>query len=91
MISPVSSMVDSRSRGGTDSPRPIQHGLGFMYLQGECTKTDAVEAAKWFRLAAAQGLPGSQAVLATMYENGTGVERDLHEAKKWHTLAEKNY
>jgi TPR repeat protein len=63
--------------------------MGFMYFQGECTKTDAVEAAKWFRLAAEQGMAGSQSMLATMYEKGVGVERDAAEAAKWRDQAEK--
>ena len=67
-----------------------QHGLGFMYFQGECTKADPVEAAKWFRLAADQGLAGSQAMLATMYEKGVGVARDAAEAAKWRARAEKD-
>jgi TPR repeat protein len=66
-----------------------QHGLGFMYFQGECTRADPAEAARWFRLAADQGLAGSQSTLATMYEKGVGVERDAAEAEKWRTLAEK--
>jgi TPR repeat protein len=66
-----------------------QHGLGFMYFQGECTRADAAEAARWFRLAADQGMAGSQATLATMYEKGVGVGRDAAEAAKWRALAEK--
>jgi hypothetical protein len=66
-----------------------QHGLGFMYFQGECTKADPAEAARWFRLAADKGLAGSQATLATMYEKGVGVERDAAAAAKWRALAEK--
>jgi TPR repeat protein len=68
-----------------------QHGLGFMYFQGECTKADPIEAARWFQLAADQGLAGSQATLAMMYEQGVGVERDLAKAKTWQELAAKNY
>jgi len=67
-----------------------QHGLGFMYFQGECTKTDPAEAAKWFRLAAEQGLAGSQGMLATMYEKGLGVAQDAAEAAKWQARAEKD-
>jgi TPR repeat protein len=67
-----------------------QHGLGFMYFQGECTKADPAEAAKWFRLAAEQGLAGSQATLATMYEKGVGVARDAAEAARWRARAEKD-
>ncbi len=65
-----------------------QHGLGFMYFQGECTKADTAEAARWFRRAAEQGLAGSQSMLATMYEKGVGVERDAAAAAKWRALAE---
>jgi TPR repeat protein len=61
-----------------------------MYFQGECTKADPAEAVRWFRLAAAQGLAGSQSMLATMYEKGVGVSADAGEAAKWRTLAEKD-
>ena len=67
-----------------------QHGLGFMYFQGECTKSDAAEAARWFRLAAEQGLAGSQSTLAMMYEKGVGVARDAAEAARWLARAEKD-
>ena len=45
------------------------------------------EAVKWFKLAAEQGMVGSQTTLAMMYEEGKGVEKDPQEAKKWYTLA----
>jgi hypothetical protein len=61
-----------------------------MYFQGECTKADPAEAAKWFRLAAEQGLAGSQATLATMYEKGVGVARDENEAARWRARADKD-
>ena len=35
-----------------------QHGLGVMYLYGECVEKDEAEAAAWFRRAADQGLAG---------------------------------
>ena len=41
-----------------------QHGMGFMYLEGECANKNGEEAAKWFRLAGAQGLQGSLTTLA---------------------------
>jgi TPR repeat protein len=66
-----------------------QHGLGFMYFQGECVPNDAGEAAKWFRLAADQGLEGSQMMLSTLYEKGVGVAQDAAEAAKWRALAER--
>jgi TPR repeat protein len=44
----------------------------------------------WFRLAAEQGMAGSQAMLATMYEKGVGVAPDAAEAAKWRARAEKD-
>lgn len=64
-----------------------QHGLGFMYLQGECTDRDPAKAAEWFRLAAEQGLIGSMTTLAIMYQEGNGVPLDLEEARRLYRLA----
>jgi len=50
--------VPEHAGGGRGRPRPGQHGLGFMYLEGECAERDAVQAAEWFRKAAEQGLQG---------------------------------
>jgi hypothetical protein len=64
-----------------------QHGLGFMYLEGECAERDGTCAAQWFRKAADQGLVGSQTTLAMMYEQGNGVPQDLEEARRLYRLA----
>ena len=64
-----------------------QHGLGFMYLEGECVEQNGQRAVEWFKRAAEQGLVGSQTTLAMMYEQGQGVEKDLEEAKRWYQLA----
>lgn len=64
-----------------------QHGLGFMYMEGDCVKQDDAQALHWFRLAAEQGLAGAQAALGRMYEEGRGVEKDLEEAKRWYAKA----
>ncbi len=64
-----------------------QHGMGFMYLEGEGVPSDGAEAARWFRLAAEQGLAGSQTTLAMMYEEGRGVEKNLEEARRWYRAA----
>jgi len=61
-----------------------------MYFQGECTKADLAEAARWFQRAAEQGLAGSQSMLATMYEKGLGVAVDAAAAAKWRAAAEKD-
>jgi hypothetical protein len=64
-----------------------QHGLGFMYLEGECTEPDIEKAIHWFRLAAEQGLAGSQTTLAMLYEEGRGVPKDMEEANRWYRMA----
>jgi len=61
-----------------------QHGLGFMYLEGECVEAaDAALAATWFRRAADQGLIGSMSTLAMLYQEGRGVEQSDTEAAHW--------
>ncbi len=64
-----------------------QHGLAFMYLEGECVAKDGVQAALWFRKAAEQGLIGSLTTLASLYEQGIGVEQNLEEAQRLYKLA----
>ena len=64
-----------------------QHGLGFMYMEGDCVEQDITQAVYWFRLAAEQGLAGAQATLGDLYEHGRGVEQDLEEAKRWYAKA----
>ena len=64
-----------------------QHGLGFMYLEGECVDKDAEKAVHWFRCAAEQGLVGSMTTLAMMYEQGNGVPADPEEARRWYRAA----
>lgn len=64
-----------------------EHGLGFMYLEGECAAKDPAKAVLWFSKAAAQGMVGSAATLGTMYKDGNGVEQDTTEASKWFELA----
>ena len=67
-----------------------QHGLGVMYLYGECVKKDEQEAAGWFRRAADQGLAGAMMTLGMMYEQGLGVEPDAEQAKRLYARAESS-
>jgi len=59
-----------------------QHGLGFMYLEGECAAKDPSVAVEWFKSAAAQGMVGSMTTLAMRYKEGRGVEQDQEEAQR---------
>ena len=64
-----------------------QHGLGFMYMEGDCVAKNGAKAVSWFKKASDQGLVGSQTTLAMMYEVGNGVEQNMEEAKKWYRLS----
>lgn len=64
-----------------------QHGLGFMYMEGDCVEMDTQEAIKWFTLAAEQGLAGSATTLGMLYEQGDGVEQDREKAREWYARA----
>jgi uncharacterized protein len=64
-----------------------QMKLGFMYVTGEGTPQDYVEALKWFRLAADQGQANAQCFLGLMYFEGRGVPQDYVSAHMWLDLA----
>ena len=49
------------------------------------SRTDIVDDVH--RLAAEQGLAGSQTTLAMMYEQGNGVEKDPEKAREWYARA----
>ena len=44
----------------------------------------------WYRKAAEQNEPAAQYSLGLMYDQGTGVPRNLSEANRWYNLAAKN-
>ena len=58
-----------------------------MYADGKGVAQDYVEAVKWYKLAAEQGVANAKNNLALMYENGQGVVQDYAEAVKWYKLA----
>jgi TPR repeat protein len=55
--------------------------------KGQGLPQDDREAAKWYKLAAAQGNASAQTKLGGMYASGTGVSRDLVRAHMWLSLA----
>jgi len=63
------------------------HGLGFMYMEGECCEKDTAQAVEWFHKAADCGMQGSMTTLAMMYRDGNGVEQNKQEADRLFTLA----
>ena len=69
-------------RAAAEQEHPLAlHGLGIMYLFGECVGKDPARAAELFRRGADLGLTGSLTTLAMMYEEGLGVERDEERAR----------
>jgi len=64
-----------------------QFELGERFYQGLGVEIDYANAAAWFELAAKQGHPGAQRILAMIYFLGRGVAPDPAEAYKWVHLA----
>ncbi len=61
-----------------------QAALAWMYHTGNGAKIDAVEAVKWYSMAAAQGHRIAQNNLAVMYEDGLGVSPNEKTAAEWY-------
>ena len=57
-----------------------QYLLGVFCMTGQGTLEDPVEAAKWFELAAVQGVTGAYERLGAMYATGVGKEADAAQA-----------
>lgn len=66
-----------------------QFQLGVNFGQGKGVVLDYAESAKWFRLAADQGIASAQYNLGWSYSHGKGVVQDYAEAVKWYRLAAK--
>ena len=65
-----------------------QFDLGGHLFRGDLgIAQDDAEAARWYRLAADQGLANAQGNLGFMYRNGRGVPQDDAEAVRWYHLA----
>ena len=50
---------------------------------------DNQEAVSWIKKSAGKGYVDAQIFLGQMYEEGLSVKKDINEAKKWYSLAEK--
>ena len=56
-------------------------------MNGQGVPKSTEEAGRWYRRAADLGNPVAQSRLATLYEKGDSVKKDLGEAYFWLTLA----
>tara|TARA_R110002072_G_scaffold89826_1_gene201189 strand:- start:220 stop:477 length:258 start_codon:yes stop_codon:yes gene_type:complete len=61
-----------------------QHNLGNVHFSGTGVAQSDELAVYWWTLAAEQGDAIPQFRLATMYEQGRGVQRDLSVAHRWY-------
>jgi uncharacterized protein len=64
-----------------------QYHLGRLYLYGNGTAKDGVQAARWLRLAATKGQRNAQALLGSMLFKGQGVSRQAAMGLFWLTVA----
>lgn len=77
-------LIAKASAGDADA----QSQMGDICREGDqLTAQDPPAAARWYRLAAEQGVADAQNNLGAMYQNGLGVPLDLAEAAKWYRLA----
>jgi len=67
-----------------------QYSLGVMYDIGDGVLQDDKEAAKWYRMAAEQGLAQAQFNLGNMYANGYGLLQDHKRAHMWWNISRSN-
>lgn len=67
------------------------YGKGYVSADGKFwISRDFKECAKWFRLAAEQGVVTAQFGLCCLYTEGWGVEVDHHAARRWLQEAARN-
>jgi uncharacterized protein len=64
-----------------------QYQLATMFLQGQGGDQNAVQAARWFKLAARKGHVGAAAEFGNMLYEGLGVERRPVEGLMWLSIA----
>jgi TPR repeat protein len=67
-----------------EAPDPPPTGQAPASAGQPVSRSDYVEAAKWWRKAADQGDAGAQSDLGWLYSNGRGVETDYVEAARWY-------
>jgi Sel1 repeat len=67
--------------------RETQFQLGLLYAKGQGVPQDYVQARKWWKEAATQGLAEAQLAVAQMYERGEGVKQNYTKAASWYRWA----
>jgi TPR repeat protein len=64
--------------------------MGCFYSRGKFIRKSKKKAFEWFLKAAKQGIAEAQYEVASMYDNGIGVEQDSEKASWWYKEYSKN-
>jgi uncharacterized protein len=87
----VSEFASLRGTAGNGNA-VAQYKLGSLYMNGSDVQQNYVEAAKWFKLAAVQGLAEAQFDLGYLYQEGKGVTKDyIASASYYRAAAEQGH
>ncbi len=70
-----------------DGNAKAQRKLGYFYLYGQGVTQSSIEAVKWYRKAAEQGLVKAQFELGNIYHEGIGIRQNYAGAVKWYRKA----
>ncbi len=76
---------------GLNGHQEAQYSVGVLYSAGLGVPQDHGQAAKWFQMAAEQGLAAAQMRLGEQYQAGKGVPQDSQEAYFWFALAAASF
>jgi TPR repeat protein len=81
---------ESHLKDAKDGNAEAEYQIGKCYQTGDGVKQDSIQAAKWFRFAAGQGLNEAQFSLGQCYFDGNGEERDVGKAVElWRQAADQ--
>ena len=81
------SQLDSLKQKAMGGDAKAEYSLGMSYLTGAGVSQDYLEAARWFRKAAAQGSADAEFGLGYLYEQGKGLRQDYRQAVTHYTAA----
>src|SRR5438270_6363894 len=76
-VSTTPADVQELKRGAENGDALSQNNLAYLYSFGLEVPQDYREAARWYAIAAVQGLAAAQYNLAALYEHALGVSQDL--------------
>ena len=86
---PPGTDVSSLKKQAESGDAKAEYLLGRSYMVGAGVSQDYQEAARWYRLAAAQGSADAEFGLGFLYEHGKGVGQDYRQAVTYYTAAAK--